>query len=291
MKLFVGVYNDIRLLEQFLRHYAEAGVTQFFIAVHEDFACETVHFTERFDITVFNGLDLADSLLGGTEAVTEMRRRVQGQDEWVVIVDLDEFVEFPCEITAITEIADREGANVARGIMHDRFTIDGSLAEIDRTSDLPEIFPITSRFVRDVMQTCDHKGVLVKGQLRAAAAHHVFEEERVCSVLLEISHYKWIAGAIDRLRDSYQKVMSAERAWGIEYKRALDHYDRHGRFAWEEFGGRRKSEFIMEPGEACGHCGAPISDTEYRYSIDHFGMALCRADQQIHRRQAGHLGD
>src|SRR5205085_10640996 len=97
-----------------------------------------------------------------------------------------------------------------------------------------------------VMETCDHKAVLVKGNLKAAAAHHLFADERVCSILLEISHYKWTLGAVDRLRVSYEKVQRATLPWGVEYKRALDHYDAHGRFAWETFGGRPKAIFVPE---------------------------------------------
>lgn len=286
MKLFVVVYNNARLLSHFFAHYAKAGVTEFFVAVGAEFRSEVARYAGRFNIRIFDGLDVLDSLLGGNAAVTEMRRIVQRPDEWVVIVDLDEFIEFPSDIPTITATAEREGANVARGIMHDRFTLDGRLAEITPDSDLAEVFPITSRFIRDVMETCDHKAVLVRGHLKAAAAHHLFEDERVCSILLEISHYKWVAGAIDRLQDSYQRVSRAALPWGVEYKRALDHYESRGRFAWEEFGGQLKADFVPEPGERCADCGAPISEKEHAYSIEHFKRPLCRTDQKYTRKPA-----
>ena len=286
MKLFVVIYNDARLLSHFLSHYTSAGITDFFIAVAPAFRDEVQRYADRYRITAFDDLDVLDSLLGGSAAVTEMRRRAQRPGEWVVIVDLDEFIEFPCQIGMIVEIAEREGANVVRGVMRDRFTPDGQPAEITPESDLPQVFPITSRFIRDVMHTRDHKGVLVKGGIRAAAAHHRFEHERVCSTLLDISHYKWIAGAVDRLRDSYERVVTAQINWGmqvnwgIEYKRALDHYDAHGRFAWEAFGGQPKTISKLEPGERCADCRAPVSWQEDRYSVERFGRALCRAHQQ-----------
>ena len=59
------------------------------------------------------------------------------------------------------------------------------------------------------MHGCDHKGILVKGQLRAAGAHHVFEREKLSSGILEIAHYKWITGAIDRLKSAIQLVKEA----------------------------------------------------------------------------------
>ena len=43
---------------------------------------------------LYTGLDVDDSVTSGTSAVSAMRAAAQGEDEWVVIVDLDEFVEF-----------------------------------------------------------------------------------------------------------------------------------------------------------------------------------------------------
>jgi hypothetical protein len=44
-----------------------------------------------------------------------------------VIVDLDEFVEFMPYIHDIVSAAEHDDANVVRGIMYDRFAIDGKL--------------------------------------------------------------------------------------------------------------------------------------------------------------------
>jgi hypothetical protein len=285
MKLFSVIYNDAALFPHFLRHYTAAGVTQFCIAVAPEFRPVVAASAAGYSVRLFDGLDVPDSLLAGTAAISAMRRAAQRDGEWVMIVDLDEFIEFPCAIDAIVETAERQGANVARGIMHDRFAQDGSLPAIEPDTDLAAACPITSRFIRDVMGGCDHKAVLVKGHLNPAdnAAHHLFRDERVCSMLLEISHYKWIAGAVERLRASHERVIAAGLPWAVEYRRALDHYDAHGRFAWETFGGRPKKGFVPEAGERCSNCGAPISEKEYRYSLDHFGEPLCRFDQRVRR--------
>jgi hypothetical protein len=79
--------------------------------------------------------------------------------------------------------------------------------------------------------------VLVKGRLRAAAAHHIFERERVYSQQLEISHYKWTGSALERVRRAYEMAGAQGVPWAEEYKSILDHYEHHGRFAWETFGG------------------------------------------------------
>jgi hypothetical protein len=286
MKLFVTIYNDARLLRHFLRHYDRAGIGEFFLAVSPEFKQAAEQLTGRYNVTTCTGLDVADSVSGAT-AVTAMRTQYQGDDEWVVIVDLDEFIEFHTDIESTTATADDTGATVVRGIMHDRFSADGRLADFAPDSDLSVVYPVKSRFVRNVMGGCDHKGVLVKGRIKSAAgaAHHRFEGERLCTEILEISHYKWTAGAIDRLRDSYRRVTDAGVSWAIEYKRALDHYDAHGRFAWETFGGQLAQDYELEPPDTCVDCDAPIADAEFRFSTAHFGRALCRAHQKNHQPQ------
>src|SRR5256885_210437 len=109
MKLFVTIYNDARLLGHFLRHYTRAGISKFFIAVPPQLKPAATPFFNRYDIKLCEGLDVMDSLLTGTKAITEMRKRYQESDEWVVIVDLDEFVEFGAEIPLITGAADNMG--------------------------------------------------------------------------------------------------------------------------------------------------------------------------------------
>ena len=81
--------------------------------------------------------------------------------------------------------------------------------------------------------------MLVKGDLKSFAAHHKFYDERPYSETLEISHYKWNDRALDRTRIARDLCSAANSPWDFdgEFKRVLDHYEQHGRFAWETFGG------------------------------------------------------
>jgi hypothetical protein len=238
MKLFTAICHDAQLLRPFLHHYDRYGITEFFVATSPGFASAVKGSMGRYRITLFEGLDVFDSVLGGTAAVTEMRKLHQQPDEWVVIVDLDEFVEFIPGIDYFVSTAEHENANVVRGIMYDRFSVDGKLVDITSATNLSTLFPVEARFINNVMQGCDYKGILVRGQLKAAGAHHVFNGEKLSTQTLKIAHYKWIAGAIDRLQSAAKLVKRAGIPWHIEYERALDHYERYGRFAWETFGGR-----------------------------------------------------
>jgi hypothetical protein len=285
MKLFVTIFNDATLLGHFLHHYARAGITKFFIAVPPQLRVAAAPFVASYDITLCEGLDVRDSLLNGSQAVSAMRGTYQTSDEWAAIVDLDEFVEFNRDISSITAAADKMGANLVRGIMLDRFSLDGQLTEFTPDADLSVVYPVKSRFIHKVMGGCDHKGVLVKGHLKPTfgAMHHRFDNERAFGEVLEISHYKWIPGAIERLRASHRLVVQAGISWSVEYQRALEHYDAHGRFAWETFGGKRANEFELPPPALCTECGGAISEAELTYSVAHFGKGLCRTDQESQR--------
>ena len=236
-KLFTAIYNDMRILGHFLEHYSQAGITEFFIATDRDFRPAIESFGTTYNITVVETAEVADHFIGGAAAVTGMRRRFQGLSEWAVIVDLDEFVEFADDLPAIIEQAEREGANVVRAVMWDRFSRDGQVAGFEPGSELRQVFPIRARFINKVMLGADHKGVLVKGQLDSEVAHHSFVGEVVCSRQLDLSHYKWFDGALDRVRDAHRMLVEADKPWAVEYQRALEHYARNGRFAWEQFGG------------------------------------------------------
>jgi hypothetical protein len=73
MKLFTAIYDDARLLQPFLRHYNRFGITDFFIATSPDFVVAVRDFMTDYRITLFEDLDVSDSFLGGTVAVTQMQ--------------------------------------------------------------------------------------------------------------------------------------------------------------------------------------------------------------------------
>lgn len=254
MKLFVCIYDDARLLPHFLHHYSACGVSEFHIAAPKHLAAYVANYGPTYKIVQYNDVDVADSFTGGTTAVSEMRRQAQGPEEWAVIVDLDEFVEFPRNASELVDAAEREGANVVRGLLYDRFAESGQPTGFDDHSDLWKVFPIRGRFRKRVMGSDEeYKGVLVKGHLKGGGGggHHFFQDERLYSSMLDISHFSWSDRSLARCAAAHQRLLNAGRHWHVEYKAALDHYEKHGRFAWETFGGEfagRRSQF--QPGAA-----------------------------------------
>lgn len=250
MKLFVCIYDDSRLLPHLLRHFARFGVTDFHVAAPPELADHVRRASGDYRVTQYNALDVEDSFLGGAAAVSEMRRLVQGPEEWVVIVDLDEFVEFGEPLAQIIPRLEAEGANVAQGIMFDRFAEDGQPKAFGDDTVIAELFPVRARFVKTVMKGFDLKAVLVKGQLKNRVANHVFHDQKPSKTRFDISHYKWNDRALERVRLAYEMLSATEAPWTEEFKRILDHYDENGRFAWETFGGEFAADAVSSPAGA-----------------------------------------
>jgi hypothetical protein len=237
MKLFVCIFSDARLLPHFLSHYTRFGVSEFHIAAPPQLANEALCICANHSVALYTDFDVNDSVTGGTAAVSAMRDAAQAEDEWVVIVDLDEFVEFQGPIASLLPRVEAEQANVVRAVMLDRFALDGQPTPLRNDIPIDRQYPVRTRFIPIVMNGADFKGVLVKGRLRAAVAHHIFEGERVYSQQLEISHYKWTGSALERVRRAYEMAGAQGIPWAEQYKSILEHYEHHGRFAWETFGG------------------------------------------------------
>jgi hypothetical protein len=244
VKLFTSVLDDTKLLPHFLRHYASAGVSDFYIVAPSELASEIAPLSSDYRITLCRTgfSELRESFRRGniaTDHMSAIRRRHQGEDEWVIIVDLDEFIEFDESLSSIIATADAEGANVVRGIMYDRLAADGQPADVKPDLDLAKQYPVRWRFMRDVRRGWEHKAAIVKGHLDPLplAEHHHMIGERVASKELRIDHYAWRAGAIERLRERALRLKEVGTSWGEEYDRVLEHYETHGRFAWDEFGG------------------------------------------------------
>jgi hypothetical protein len=235
MKLFTPIYDDCRLVPHFFAHYHRLGVTTFVIAASPNIVSEILPHTSGFDVIVRHDLDTADSFQGGSAAVTALRAEYSSPDEWVMITDVDEFLDAGTGVQDEIARAEEEGANVVRAQMVDRVAIDGSFPPIDPGTDLWATFPRECALTKLLQWSTDYKGVLVRGHLEAAMAHHEFRDERLASRWLRLHHFKWNANVLPRLQSAIDLARASGINWWVEYDRVLRHVAEHGRIRWEDY--------------------------------------------------------
>jgi hypothetical protein len=240
VKLFTSVFDETKLLPHFLRYYDSWGTNHFYIAAPRERRRDIQRLTSGYGVTICC-VDVSDSYILGqaTDAMHRIRDLYQGEDEWVLIVDLDEFIAFDQSIPEIIASAEAEGANVVRGGLYDRFSASGEATDVEPDVDLRRQYPVRAKFTHEVLGGCDHKAVLVKGRLKGTpeTGQHALVAEKIASFSLQVDHYKWTCGVVDRLRARCQALESVGIDWRVEHQRAIDHYEANGRFVWEHFGG------------------------------------------------------
>jgi hypothetical protein len=242
MKLFVSITAHATLLPHFLRHYSAAGVTRFFIAVEKGLEEQVRRSASAFPVEVVLGLDTAETIEGGTAAVTKMRTECAGPDEWVVLTDLDEFQLHPLGLASTAAAADDQGANVVRGNMIDRVASDGRLKPFGPDDDLWQLFPERCYITALLQGGLSYKCALVRGHLESgrtddglSLAHHHMRGEHVASSTVEILHFKWNAEALERMTCAIARTQAAGQPFWVEYERVLSHLRRYQRLNWEDF--------------------------------------------------------
>src|SRR5205823_5306607 len=117
------------------------GVKTFYIAASPEIVETVRRDAAGFDAVIRDDLDVAESFQGGASAITAMRLEYSHDDEWVLIADVDEFLAAETQIPTVVEEAVEEAANVVRGRMVDRVSVDGSFPAVLETTDLWETFP------------------------------------------------------------------------------------------------------------------------------------------------------
>lgn len=96
MRLISQVNGDGDIIEAWLRYYQAAGVEEFLIILHgEDSANERLlDLVGRYPITIVDRYRTQYSPHEKCARQNAVLRRLKSQ--WVIVVDSDEFVEFPC---------------------------------------------------------------------------------------------------------------------------------------------------------------------------------------------------
>jgi glycosyltransferase involved in cell wall biosynthesis len=145
MKLISHVNGDSDLIEAWIKYYLRLGVDSFHVVLHGDPEDNKrlLSLKDQYPIQI-------EDAYQGPFACEEKKARLDAilarcLNEWVVLVDSDEFVEFPYDgIARTVEMLGAANANVMAAPMLQRLTSDGSLDSPEIIEDPFRAFPLCS---------------------------------------------------------------------------------------------------------------------------------------------------
>jgi hypothetical protein len=145
LKLLSHVNADGDLIEAWLKYYLRLGVTRFHLVVHGGREQNSRLFAikDSYPITIestYDGPFLGEQKKSHLDAVL-----ASNTEQWLVLVDSDEFVEFPYrDIPKTIQKLNFEGATVMAAPMLQRIKIDGELETPPLIDDPFEVMPLCS---------------------------------------------------------------------------------------------------------------------------------------------------
>ena len=145
IRLISHVNGDSDLVEAWLRYYMRVGVERFHLVVHgpPEENERLLAVKDAYPVTIESSYQGAfDSYQKKAHLDAVLARHI---DQWVLLVDSDEFVEFPyANIQETIEELSRAGANVMAAPMLQRITSDGSLESPPVIDEPFALFPLCS---------------------------------------------------------------------------------------------------------------------------------------------------
>lgn len=232
LKLLSHVNADSDLIEAWLKYYLRLGVEEFHFVVHgpQEENRRLLEIKDAYPITI-------EDTYGGPFDGEQKKNRLdvllkQTPEQWVVLVDSDEFVEFPYEdVPATIRKLESVQANVLVAPMLQRMKADGTLASPSIVDDPFAMFPLCSEdlYQRMGSTACISKCPLFfctkDTQLLEEGNHNPPRgaEVRTSAMLGVTHHFKFRRTVSDRLH----KRINSEYAFRHESVQFSEYLDGH----------------------------------------------------------------
>lgn len=201
------------LVYNFIKYYKEMGVDNFLLIVHSKEQNsknleETLDILKSFNITPVYMWIEEFNIYKVDHKKWNIYDTCKSSD-WILDVDLDEFIELPDEFSNINDFlyyCDVNNYTYVDGEFIDRVSKIGELNKINRTEDIFNQFPIKCRITRDILKEPCAKTPIMKGNLRPTHGHHSIDMDvssnkiyNKCPFFMPVNHFKWDFTVIDRL--------------------------------------------------------------------------------------------
>jgi len=145
---FVG-HNDADILPFFLAHYRKLGVSRFLLALHGPWPEAVLDgLTSNKDVAIW---DLLGGIYDDAHRRSILNLMAEGEyGRWVLVVDVDEFLELPLQtLPRMIDALELMGEAAMPAFLLQRVTVDGSLPPLD------PILPIESQFPHGYFGLCE----------------------------------------------------------------------------------------------------------------------------------------
>ena len=233
LKLLSHINNDGDLLEAWFRYYLRLGVTSFHLVVHGSRTenSRLLALKDSFPVTV-------EDCYEGVFTSEEKKRRLDAllaasRDQWVLLVDSDEFVEFPYRHIPMTIRAlDLARSNILFAPMLQHLTPDGSLDTPETIQDPFRTFPLCSVELYRKMgsKASIRKFPLlycVNGTALSDGGNHnpPLGHPAALSSLLGVTHHFKFRGSV---RDRLNSRVQSSHSWRHESVQFSEYLDRNG---------------------------------------------------------------
>lgn len=234
------------LTNHFLKYYKELGIENFLIIINSKTE-DNPNLQKTKEILSHNGI-IPEIWIGLYDVYTYRQKRLALQykhcksNDWVIGVDLDEFIELPPIFKTFKEFLesnDLHGYSYVKGIFVDRLSSDGELKELQELPDISIQFPIKCDITKSILKACIDKIVAHKGNIETGTGHHVLSWSKEYDMyslthyhdILNVNHYKWDDTVISRIKkfalnNDYANI---DDAWYTEGNRFLNYISKYGK--------------------------------------------------------------
>ncbi|MFC7811408.1 glycosyltransferase family 2 protein [Streptomyces olivaceus] len=226
------------LLTAWVGHYQQLGVERFLLAFHFP---EHVSPVLRRDLQATArgcGIVPIGTSVGPWHEHTNARLRDalrhRAGPGWHLLADVDEFQQYPADLTDVMARADAAGHRAVGGLMLDRVAASGRLTGWRPEGGLDRAYPLGGHLTHRLLRGDPRKVVLARHDVAVASGNHRAPDHRPDPEhLCAIHHFKWRAGVLDDLRRRVQHFSSGvwqEHTPAVrdEAGHLLAHVGRHG---------------------------------------------------------------
>ena len=240
MILIAPIYLEAAILPHFLHHYSELGIREFHFAVNTKLNPKIVREVEEMSAGYPVHIDIVcefDNESGAmAKKLNAIRKRCAEPEQWISVVDLDEFYELPSlrskllsPLSEFLELCEYYGYDHVRGRLIDRVANDGCFPELRSSPSLDQQYPLKRRLTRKLVGGDDRKVVLQKARFKIRGGHHSIRDgQSRADIELPVNHFKWKLGVVERLRRAVV-LEKLGKPWADESRKFLTYINQHGR--------------------------------------------------------------